>query len=306
MPSIAEIINIINDGPLLFRIAVIVGIIFIIIAAIPSLSIFVLKSEKLTLTKNQSVMLAVFGCLLLIVGLAGIVFLFFGETNIAPVIKEINITPPNAEKFGMGSTVFVSITAIDPDRNFFQNITREPLLQYKLIIINQTKENISLGPSPNSLITFQVGPELEGSNFIKVSVTDRPEGEKDIKETIYDKGIYRIAIAHIKPEIKIVSPKNGSSHPVNKRITIEAKAIDSYNQILYYKFLRMSPTSDTFSEIPPSNRDNFLDEINYWTPKESDIGENRIRVEANVGDENGRWRDIGPAHEELIINVTDK
>jgi len=300
--SLLELIaKILSDTPLLFTFAILAGIVLILIAGIPSLITILVKSEKLILTKNQSIMLAALGCIFIIIGIV----YHFGVENEAPIIRDVDIDPKD-EHVAVGSVIRINVSAEDRDLNLLQEIFSDPLLQYKLTLITPANESTTWGPIPNSSFMIHVSPEYNGMDQIIINVTDRKEGQKDIKGVGHEKP-HKILIFSLPPEIKDVFPNDESPKPVNKKIWIKANATDpdaDNNTRLYYKFYIMSPSSTKYLELPPSVENDFTENQRAWIPKTSDIGENTIRVDVIEGDENGIYAGAGRDTEYWPISIT--
>jgi hypothetical protein len=301
MPDLlGQISEILLNGPLVLRFAVLAGFVLIVIAVVPSLSIPLLKGKELTLTRNQSIILGAIGCVSLVGGLAGI---YLSEmTDVSPIIQEWNITPDDNRTFGVGSTLSVNIMVKEPDLNFFQKI-RKPTLLFNLKLLDPANRSIRYdsGPMPKCCFRVQVSHDIAGRNLVRINVTDRPPYEKDAKFLSMEKN-YTIEIANNPPQIEDVSPSNGSSKPIDRRLVITAKVTDQNNDMLYYNFYRMPPTLDKWFEIPPQDVKVEQDK-RYWTPNESDIGENLIRVIVRDGDDNGPWEEKSFAIKDWTINI---
>ncbi len=295
---IQDITPILNNGPLAFKLTIIIGVLLIIIAVVPSLSISFLKIPSLTLSKNQSKALATIGCILILGGLVG----FSQMSNEPPIIKEITISPDirNAIASPEGTEVKINVVAEDPDANnlilkAFADVTP---LQYVFFVqspsTNYTTERIH-GPDMQNYTDWLIFPSCAGKNIIVVNVTDMPTAEN----AKYTRGeyIYLVKCPNKQPIIENVYSDKGDPQPVNSRIMITAEAKDQEGDTIYYQFLRMPPNDTDFSI---TQRDWNISNDIFWRPTEDDIGENRIRV--NVRD---AFHPIGENqnHYDIVYNI---
>jgi hypothetical protein len=291
MISIDNLIIILNDSPLSFKFAILAGIILLIIAAVPTMSVLIFKSQALALTRNQSIILGLVGSALILGGLTGLVALA-QVSNASPLIVSVDY-PLTTTAFKSGTPVKISVTAKDPDINSVQKIFAKIVpLQYEFFLIgpgtNNSIERMQ-GPAINNTCTWWVTPHYAGENMIIINVTDRPPGEKDTKFT---SSSYRIQVQlpNQLPKIEEISPNDKTPRHVGERIKITAKATDPENDKIYYQFFRYSPPpAQSFSEIAP----NWMGQTNerYWVPNASDIGENIIIAYIRDGDKYGPFWD---------------
>jgi hypothetical protein len=301
MASIEELIRILNDGPLAFKLTIVIGIVLIIIAVAPPMSIPILKIPTLTLSKKQSMIIGVIGGVLILGGLVG----FSQINNIPPVFLETRIAPEPQKAIALASGIPVTIYALaeDPDGNstikkiFFQATP----LQYEFLVkgpsTNYTLDAVQ-GPGINNTCVIWIFPSFAGTNKIYVNVTDRPPGmDHEFASTVFT---YIVKNVNHPPNIKKVYANKDSPQPINRRIMITAEATDPENDILYYQFLRMPPNATTFSEILQNwSVENEM----YWIPgADDDIGENFIRARVRDG-----WNsDQSDDHKDMMYEIKSK
>ncbi len=273
MISINEAIGILENGELAFKFVIVIGIVLIIIAVAPSMSIPVLKIPMLTLNKKQSMILGAIGGILILSGMAGL-----SSNNVPPIIVYQTIEPNlrNTTVLQSGIPVRIYVSAEDPDgyniiqKFFFQAIP----LQYDFLVkgpgTNNTLQHFQ-GPDVNNIFVLEIDPSYAGRNEIWINVTDRPPGM-----TKPTSGRYIILVdVNRQPTLERIIPNKESPQPVNSRIKITAEATDPENDKLYYQFLRMPQGSTSFSIVQQNwSEENEL----YWIPTEDDIGENVIKA----------------------------
>jgi len=307
MVSIDEIARILSDSPLAFKFAILIGFVLIIIAVVPSMSVPILKTT-LKLEKNQSIMLGALGGALILGGLSGMIVLS-QMSNAAPIVDKVNIDPQQVAAFESGTLINVTVDAKDPDVNLGQKIFGKVVpLQYKFLLIKPETNSVihEQGPNANNTFIFVVTPADVGKKLIYIDITDRPAGDKDIKNVSWKRD-YEIALPNQPPKIRIedVSPRYEGPQPINKRIKITAEATDPDNDKIYYQFFRMPPPpANDYKKILPVSEQPKNER--FWTPNASDIGENEIQVAVQDGDKKGPFANHDPTRISWTINITDK
>ncbi len=283
MVSLEEITAILQNSPLAFKLAIVIGLILIIIAIAPSLSIPILKVSELTLSKKQSMILGAVGGVLILSGLVGLSQMI----NEPPIIEDLDIIPqpndkePVASESGTPLTVYIK--AKDPDSNsIFQNMfSMVTPLQYDFSFKGPATGNRILharGPDANDTWIWWIYPAYAGNNTIVVNITDRPTGDEDTKYVTYEY-VLTIKKPNQPPTIEGVYADCDSPQPINQRIIIGANATDQEKNKVYYRFLRAAPNSIGFSVSQNWSEENEM----FWMPNEGDIGNNIIRVQVRDG-----------------------
>ena len=251
-------------------------------------------------------MLGALGGALILGGLSGMILLS-QMSNAAPYIDKVNVVPEHPAAFESGTMINITIDAKDSDVNLWHKIFGKAIpLQYKFSIIKPETNSVihKQGPNANNTFLFVVTPADAGKKMIYIDITDRPAGDKDIKNASWERD-YEIALPNQPPTIEKFSPEFKSPQPINKRIEITAEATDPDNDNVYYKFFRMPPPpANDYKEI--SRVSEQIKNERFWTPNASDIGENVIQVTVLDGDEKGPFANHDPTRISWTINITDK
>lgn len=273
MQTLNDAIVILENGELAFKFVIVIGIVLIIIAVAPSMSIPVLKIPMLALSKKQSMILGAIGGVLILSGMVGL-----SSNNVPPVIYERTIYPDlsKATDLQSGTKVTIYVVAEDPDAyNIIQKIFYQAMpLQYDFLVkgpgTNYTLRHFQ-GPDINNTGVLVIDPSYAGVNEFYINVTDRPPGE-DTKAAL---GRYTYVININKvPILKEIYSDKESPQPVNGRIRITAEAADPENDKLYYQFLIAPPGCTRYSLVQNWSEENEL----LWSPTNSNIGENLIKA----------------------------
>lgn len=274
MVSIEELIRILENGELAFKFAIVIGIVLIIIAVAPSMSIPFLKIPTLSLSKKQSMILGAIGGILILSGMVGL-----SSNNVPPYVDMYTISPNlrNATSLQSGTQVIIYVEAKDPDAyNIFQKYFFQAIpLQYDFLVKGPgTNNNLYhfQGPGVNNTGLLVINSSYAGVNEFYINVSDRPFGEA--KPTVY-RYTYVINLNKV-PTLKEINPDpyKESPQPVNTRIRIIAEATDPENDVLYYQFLIAPPGCIDYSVVKNWSEENEL----LWIPTEDNIGENYIKA----------------------------
>ena len=285
MSYLEWLITILSNNLLMLKFLLVIGLILILIAAVPSLSIPILKNTQLNITKNQSIMLAAIGGILIAIGILGL----YQLENDPPIINEVQIKPyPTATAFKNGTPINITVIA-EPDSNIIQKIFQKPTdLEFEFNLPPHKE-----GPQAQNTATFLIYPTEKGLNFIKINVTDRAKNSSDVS-WIHD---YTIILPNQPPEFtdEISYERKG------KKIEIIANATDQESDYIYYKFYRMPPYASNFSEILP--QESYTENWRIFAPGQNDSGPNKLKISIQDGYENGTWGDHKPILKYLWINI---
>ncbi len=166
MVTLEEVTTILQNDPLAFRFAILIGLILIIIAIAPSLNIPLLKISALTLSKKQSIILGAVGVILILGGFVGL-----SQMNMPPVIYGVTTIPPEIVAQEDGIPINICIKAEDPDsNNTIQNMfSRVTPLQYDFSFKSPATGYRLLhdrGPDTNNIWTWWVYPAYAGNKAV--------------------------------------------------------------------------------------------------------------------------------------------
>jgi hypothetical protein len=267
-----------NNPPALFILVIAVGFILIIIAAVPSLSVFILKNAGLTLNKRQSIMVAAIGGVLIIIGSVGVVGL--NQLERAPT-GEVFIKPePPVTVLSNGIPLNISVIISDP--NIFQKIFDEPEeLKFTFLVLDSNRPlNRYEWTGKYNYSQFNLSPEDAGNKIIEINVTDT---SKDKEYNIYRRDYNIILPLNKPPIIKNVSykPKEGDG----MEITVDAE--DPENDEIYYDFKLISlSVPNLVSEIQPPSGD-YRENSRVLTSGKNGTGKSLLRVYIKDGSEKG-------------------
>ena len=278
MITLEELITILQNGPLAFKLAIVVGLVIILIAVVPALSIPILKNS-VNLSKKQSMILGTIGFLVILSGLVGLSQII----NDPPIVEDVMIIPEKAIALESGTPLTIYVKAKDPDsdnivKNIFSPVT--PLL-YDFSFRGPSTGNRLIhahGPEANNTWIWLVYPAYAGDNIIVVNVTDRPPGDQGI-EYISHEYVMPIKEPNQPPKIEKVYADYTSPQRINHRLMISVEATDKENDMIYYRFLRTAPNSTAWSVSQNWSEESEM----FWNPNADDIGDNIIR--AQVRDE---------------------
>jgi hypothetical protein len=286
------LLDILRDPLALFILVIAVGSILIIIAAVPSLSVFILKNAGLTLNKRQSFMVAAIGGVLIVIGLVGIVGL--NQLERIPT-GEVFIKPePPVTVLSNGIPLNISVVISDP--NIFQKIFDDPdELKFTFLVADSNKPlNRYEWSGKYNYSRFNLSQEDAGNKIIEINVTDT---SKNREYNIYRRDYSIILPINNPPIIKNVSaePKGGEG------IEITVDAEDPDGDEIYYDFKLISLSDpNSLSVIQPPSGD-YRENSRVLTHGKNGIGKNFLRVYirdgSNKGPNKGPFGDRKPVYD---------
>lgn len=294
--EINDIILVLNDYPS-FIFLILLGLSFIIVGVASSIIIRMFRIPVRTLTRNQSIILVVIGCILIL----GEMAILASFTNVYPTI-DIQIDPASPIMVSAkGTPVNITVNAYYPGNNKIQKIFNRKTSDflYQFYLLNPYGSLFKIGPTPKNHSTFVFFPEDAGvytividvgyyaaSGFVKVSSTSTE---------------YIISLPQNKPPTIVSINSSKFASPVGRTILISVEAKDPEGDQLYYNFTRIG--SESIYEIPPL--EDYKERERFWIPNASDIGDNIIRVHVRDGSERGPYSDRNPVQKDLILNIYD-
>lgn len=267
------VLDILRDPLAIFLLVIAIGSSLIIIAAVPSLSIFILKNTSFTIDKKQSIKVAAIGCVLIIIGLVGIVGLYQFEKAQPRATGEVEISPESpVTALSNGTQLNITVVTENPHPNFLQKILfkifGEPKdLEFRFSLLDQSKNGTKhKAKMPNNYLNLKIFPTDAGAKIIQI------EALSPRNETIYENE-YVINL----PSNRTPIIENFSYEHVGERIEIKVNAADPENDTIYYNFTRIPPSlASPISEIQP--RWSFTEDSRILEPDKNSFGKNRIDV----------------------------
>lgn len=299
------LLDLLSDPSALFVLVTIIGFILIIIAAVPSLSVFILKNSSFTLNKRQSIIVAAIGGVLIVIGLGGIVGLNqYEKAQAQPGISEVSVHPESPVFVPLnGTQLNITVVTGNPDPNFFQKILQEIFgepedLKFVFYLVDQGGNGTihRVGPIPKNYINFKIFPTDAGKKLIRVDAIEPSEkGENFSWETDY---IISMP-SNQQPKIE-----NISFLPIGQRMKVVVNATDPEKDTIFYNFT-LIPYSKTIpiSEIPP--RRSYIENSRVLTPGEIGLGSCNCNLEVCIQDGIPKrpWDDHVPVCTEREISI---
>lgn len=267
-----SVVIILQSTPLAYKFAIILGVILVISAVCPPL-ISAVSKQSITLTRSQAMALAIIGLILIVAGSVGLYM-----ANKPPRIKDIQ---PDAGEYTVGSKIFITVHAFDPDDEDLRYEFRRkgPATNDMWITVK--------GPESNNSWSWYTTPMDSGPNYIDVIVYDK----KDLNSTSHRE--YILSPENRPPKIETFAavPENGHM------MWLKAEATDPDGDEIEYKFSALDNVSNRWDIIC-----NWSTEYEcYWDSSGSDVGTKMIRVE--VRDHNHKYLigNAGDAKETLKL-----
>jgi len=260
-----------ESTPLSYKFAIILGLILVIAAICPPLIAAVVK-QSLALTGRQAQALAAIGLILIVAGSSGLYM-----ANKPPRIKEIQ---PDAGEYTVGSRIFITVHAFDPDDDDLRYEFRR-----KGPATNDNWIHVK-GPEYNNSWSWYTTPMDSGPNYIDVIVYDK----KDLNSTSHRE--YIIAPENRPPEIETIAGREDGS-----KVLLKAKATDPDGDEIEYKFSQFNKVNNGWDIICDWSTE---DEC-YWERSGSDAGTKRVRVEVRDHHHKYLIDDAGDAKETLEL-----
>lgn len=279
----ASLLDVLNDPSALFILMIATGFIFIIIAAVPSLSVFILKNSTITLNKRQSIIVAAIGGVLIAIGLFGIVGLIqYENAQAQTVISKVEVDPDSPVlAFPNGTQLNITVVTENPHPNFFQKILQkilgEPEDPKYIFYLLGEGGSYRRGPIPEKNIYFKIFPADAGKKSIRVDAI----GPYKKGENISFEREYIVSLPIDQP------PKinNISYIPIGDRTKVVVDAEDPEDDNIYYNF-----TLIPFSSASPIQKlGESEDNTRILTPGENGIGKNELMVCIRDGDSKGPY-----------------
>lgn len=187
--------NVISNATMSFRFLIALGLIALLMGAVPSITVAVLKKilgKESDITKDDitrsRAFFAITACVLFLIGYLGL----FLMPNKPPSIDDILVDPRVYVTSPSGEQVNITVTASDPDASSQKIFLKYYPLQYEYFIEGPRKDHN--GPiKPNSwLTTFY--PNDNGEHRIRVIVSDGPYEYKDAKNTTSSKNFTVVSL----------------------------------------------------------------------------------------------------------------
>jgi len=266
-----SLVGILESTPLSYKFAIILGLILVIAAICPPLIAAVVK-QSLALTGRQAQALAAIGLILIVAGSSGLYM-----ANKPPRIKEIQ---PDAGEYTVGSRIFITVHAFDPDDDDLRYEFRR-----KGPATNDNWIHVK-GPEYNNSWSWYTTPMDSGPNYIDVIVYDK----KDLNSTSHRE--YIIAPENRPPEIETIAGREDGS-----KVLLKAKATDPDGDEIEYKFSQFNKVNNGWDIICDWSTE---DEC-YWERSGSDAGTKRVRVEVRDHHHKYLIDDAGDAKETLEL-----
>ena len=299
----ASLLDLLSDPSALFVLVTIIGFILIIIAAVPSLSVFILKNSSFTLNKKQSIIVAAIGGVLIVIGLGGIVGLNqYEKTQAQPGISEVSVYPESPVLVtSNGTQLNITVITGNQNRNFLQKILQEIFgepLKFVFYLVDQGGNGTihRVGPIPKNNINFKIFPTDIGKKLIHVDAIE-PSNRGGNFSWEAD---YIISLPNNQqPKIE-----NISFSPIGQRMEVVVNATDPEKDTIFYNFT-LIPYLKTIpiSEIPP--RRSYTEYSRVLTPGENGFGSCECNLEVCIQDgiPKSPWDDHVPVCTETKISI---